>query len=61
MARSIWNGVVSFGMVSIPVKLYTATESKDISFNQLHKKCGTRIKQLRWCPACEREVEWDDI
>ena len=61
MARSIWNGVVSFGMVSIPVKLYTATESKDISFNQLHKKCGSRMKQLRWCPTCDREVEWDEV
>jgi DNA end-binding protein Ku len=61
MARSIWNGVVSFGMVSIPVKLYTATDSKDISFNQLHKKCGSRMKQLRWCPTCEREVEWDEV
>ncbi len=61
MARSIWNGVVSFGMVSIPVKLYTATDSKDLSFNQLHKKCGSRMKQLRWCPTCEREVEWDEV
>src|ERR1700693_4455559 len=61
MARSIWNGVVSFGMVSIPVKLYTATESKDVSFNLLHKTCGSRLKQLRWCPVDEREVPWDEI
>ena len=61
MPRSIWNGVISFGMVSIPVKLYTATESKDVSFNQLHKDCGSRIKQLRWCPVHEREVAYDDI
>lgn len=61
MPWSIWNGVISFGMVSIPVKLYTATESKDISFNQLHKDCGTRLKQLRWCPTHERAVEWDEV
>jgi DNA end-binding protein Ku len=61
MARSIWNGVVSFGMVSIPVKLYTATEDKDINFNLLHKECGTRLKQLRWCPEHERAVEWGEI
>jgi DNA end-binding protein Ku len=61
MPRSIWNGVISFGMVSIPVKLYTATESKDISFNQLHKDCGSRIKQLRWCPVHENEVAYDSI
>ncbi|MDO8616331.1 MAG: Ku protein [Dehalococcoidia bacterium] len=61
MPRSIWNGVISFGMVSIPVKLYTATESKDVSFHLLHKECGTRLKQLRWCPYHEREVEWGEI
>ncbi len=60
MPRSIWNGLISFGMVSIPVKLFTATESKDISFHLLHKECNSRLKQLRWCPACEREVEWGE-
>jgi DNA end-binding protein Ku len=48
-------------MVSIPVKLYTATEDKDISFNLLHKEDGVRIKQLRWCPEHEREVPWDEL
>jgi DNA end-binding protein Ku len=61
MPRSIWNGVISFGMVSIPVKLYTATEDKDISFRLLHKDCGARLKQLRWCPEHERAVEWDEV
>ncbi len=61
MARSIWNGVISFGMVSIPVKLYTATESKDISFHTLHQECGSRLKQQRWCPICEREVEYSEV
>jgi DNA end-binding protein Ku len=59
--RSIWNGVVSFGMVSIPVKLYAATEDKDISFRTIHQECGTRLRQLRWCPSCEREVEWGEV
>jgi DNA end-binding protein Ku len=61
MPRSIWNGVISFGMVSIPVKLYTATEDKDISFNLLHKECGSKLKQLRWCPVHERAVEWNEV
>lgn len=61
MPRSIWNGVISFGMVSIPVKLYTATEDRDISFNLLHKACGSKLKQLRWCPVHERAVEWAEI
>ena len=60
MPRSIWSGVISFGVVSIPVKLYTATESKDVSFHLLHKKCSSRLKQLRWCPPCERAVEWGE-
>lgn len=61
MPRSIWNGVISFGMVSIPVKLYSATESKDISFHQLHSTCETRIKYQKWCPQCEEVVDQDDI
>lgn len=61
MPRSLWNGVISFGMVSIPVKLFTATESKDISFHLLHRECGSRLKQLRWCPVHEKEVSWDEI
>jgi DNA end-binding protein Ku len=47
-------------MVSIPVKLFGATESKDISFNLLHASCGTRLKQLRWCPTHEQEVPWSE-
>jgi DNA end-binding protein Ku len=61
MPRSIWNGVISFGMVSIPVKLYMATQAKDISFHLLHKECGTRLQQLRWCPEHERAVEWGEV
>jgi DNA end-binding protein Ku len=61
MPRSIWNGVISFGMVSIPVKLFTGTESKDISFNLLHKEDNVRIKQLRWCPEHERPLEMGEI
>lgn len=61
MARAIWSGVISFGMVSIPVKLYTATSSKSISFHQLHEKCKTRIRELRWCPHCDKEVSYEDI
>jgi DNA end-binding protein Ku len=61
MPRSIWNGVISFGMVSIPVKLYTATQSKDISFHLLHRDDEVRLQQLRWCPEHERKVEWGEV
>jgi len=46
MPRSIWNGVISFGMVSIPVKLYTATESKDVSFNLLHSQARASLHRF---------------
>jgi len=61
MPRAIWTGVISFGLVTIPVKLYAATESRDVSFNQLHKKCKNRIKEMRWCPHCERQVDWEEV
>jgi DNA end-binding protein Ku len=60
MARAIWSGSIGFGMVSIPVKLFGATESKDISFHLLHAPCGTRLRQLRWCPTDEQEVPWGE-
>jgi DNA end-binding protein Ku len=60
-ARAIWTGIVTFGMVSIPVKLYSATENKDISFNQLHGACKSRIKEQRFCPTCDRKIEYEEI
>ncbi len=61
MPRAIWKGAVSFGMVSIPIKLYTATDEKDVSFNLLHKKDGARIKQQRYCPEDDTVIEWNDV
>src|SRR5215207_4125165 len=60
MARAIWSGSISFGMVTIPVKLFGATESRDISFNLLHATCGTKLQQKRWCPTDEVEVPWNE-
>jgi Ku protein len=60
MARAIWSGSISFGMVSIPVKLFGATESRDIAFHLLHSTCGTRLQQKRWCPTDEEEVAWNE-
>src|SRR5437879_4691844 len=61
MPRSIWNGVVSFGLVSIPVHLQPATSSKDISFNELHSTCHSRLKRIRWCPVEKKEVSADEV
>ena len=59
--RAIWKGAVSFGLVSVPVKLYSATESHDISFRQVHAKDGGRIKYKRVCSIDGEEVEYADI
>jgi DNA end-binding protein Ku len=61
MPRPIWKGAITFGMISIPVKLFGATESKDLAFNTLHKECRSRLKQKRWCPVDEREVFQDEV
>jgi DNA end-binding protein Ku len=60
-AHSIGSGTISFGLVSIPVKLYPAASSQSVSFNLLHAKCGNRIKQQRFCPVCNEVVERDDL
>ena len=55
--RAIWKGAVSFGMVAIPVKVYNATDSKDIVFVTLHSSCGSRIKQRHYCPHHEAIID----
>ncbi|HTF94389.1 MAG TPA: Ku protein [Verrucomicrobiae bacterium] len=59
--RSIGSGAISFGLVSIPVNLYVATSSESPSFNLLHTKCGSRIKQQRFCPVCKEVVERQEL
>ena len=59
--RAIWKGAVSFGLVSIAVKLYSATQEKDIRFHQVHREDGGRIRYKRTCSVCGEEVSYDDI
>ncbi|MEM2925747.1 MAG: Ku protein [Methanocellales archaeon] len=59
--RAIWSGTISFGLVNIPVKLYVATESKDVAFTSLHSICGTPLKRPYWCTRCGREVPYNEI
>ncbi len=61
MPRPLWKGAISFGMVSIPVKLYSATEEKDVRFNMLHEKDHSRIKQKVFCAEEDIEVSRDEI
>ena len=59
--RTIWNGSISFGLVNIPIGLALATQRSDVAFRTLHRECGTPIKQKRWCPHHEREVEPEEL
>ncbi len=61
MPRSIWTGAISFGLVNVPVKLYSAVSKKSVRFHQLHESDGVRIQQKRVCPADGEEVPWEDI
>jgi DNA end-binding protein Ku len=59
--RSIWRGAISFGLVHIPVRAYTATEDRDVKFRLLHEVCGTPVRYRRYCETCGREVENAEI
>jgi len=59
--RPLRNAMISFGLVSIPVRFYTATKSEDIHFNLLHSSCGTRVNRKWWCPYHEKIVDSDEL
>lgn len=61
MPRAIWSGAISFGLVNVPIKLYSATSPKTVRFHQLHAKDGVRIQQKRFCPADGEEVPYEEI
>src|ERR687887_1885676 len=61
MPRSIWSGAISFGLVNVPVKLYSAVSRKTVRFHQLNRETGNRISQRRVDPMTEEEVAYEDI
>ncbi|HEY5176092.1 MAG TPA: Ku protein [Terriglobales bacterium] len=61
MASSVWSGYLTFGLISMPVKLFSGARSNHISFNMLHRDDNTRVKQQLWCPHDERVVERNEI
>ena len=61
MPRSLWNGTISVGLINVPVKLYTATESKTVHFREVHAKDEARIEHRRICPKDEKAVDYKDI
>lgn len=61
MATATHRGALSFGLVHIPIALYRATQEDRITFNQLHKDCGARIPQKKFCPVHDKELSGDEI
>src|SRR5262245_60677382 len=61
MPRAMWSGSISFGLVNVPVKLYTAARNKDIRFNQLHKTDLSRVQMKRFCADEQTEIGYDEI
>ncbi len=59
--HTMWKGSISFGLVHIPIKLFSATENKDIKLRMIHKECNSPIKYERTCPVCDKEVESHEI
>ncbi len=61
MASSVWKGMITFGLVSVPIRLYVAARSKRIYLHQLHKDCHSRLKQPLFCPTCDRMVDRSEV
>jgi DNA end-binding protein Ku len=61
MASTVWKGYITFGLITIPVRLFAAARTERVSFNQIHGVCGSRIKQQTFCPHCERIVERSEL
>lgn len=61
MASTVWKGYISFGLISVPIRLFVAARESHVSFNQIHQVCGSRIKQQTYCPTCDRVVERSEL
>lgn len=59
--KSTWNGAISFGLVNIPIKLYSAIDSRTVGFKMLDKKHHMPIHYKKWCEECGKEIKWEDI
>lgn len=59
--HTLWKGSISFGLVNVPVKMHTATESQEFHFNYLHETCHNRVRYIKKCPYCELEVKPEEI
>ncbi len=59
--KALWKGTLTVALVSIPVKLYTAVKKRPVEFHLLHETCSTPLKYERYCPTCQREVDWSEV
>ncbi|WP_128895749.1 non-homologous end joining protein Ku [Longirhabdus pacifica] len=59
--HTVWKGAVSFGLVNVPVRMFSATEDKSIPLRYIHEQCGTPLSYVRRCKHCEEDVEWEEI
>lgn len=59
--KAVWRGKISFGLVEIPIRLYSAVQKQSLGFNLLHSKCNTPVNYQRVCPKCKKKVEWADV
>ncbi|MGC2416813.1 MAG: Ku protein, partial [Candidatus Acidiferrales bacterium] len=61
MAAAAWKGFISFGLITIPVRLYAAARRSRYELHQLHRKCHTRLRQPLFCPTCNRPVDKSEV
>ena len=61
MASTVWKGYITFGLITIPVRLFAAARTERVGFHQIHQVCGSRIKQQTYCPHCDRVVERSEL
>ena len=61
MAHSVWKGSLSFGLLTIPIRLFTAARSERMNLHQIHQEYKTRLRQPLYCPTCERNVERSEV
>ncbi|MGC1581112.1 MAG: Ku protein, partial [Candidatus Acidiferrales bacterium] len=61
MASSAWKGFITFGLISIPIKLYAAARTYRVELHQLHNVCKTRLRQPLFCPTCNRMVDRSEV
>ena len=61
MATAVWKGSLTFGLLAVPIRLFTAARSERLNLHQLHKECHTRLKQPLYCPSCDRQVNRSEV